>query len=434
MKINVTEVNAYSREMSVHVPWAELEDDFNKNAKNFSKKVKLQGFRPGKVPVKVLLKHYQPAMEGDFVENALNKFYLMALKEEDLLPVNKAEVEKVDFHYEGDMSFTAKFEIEPAVKLPKLRKRAFKIQKTNYVHDQEDVDNVIRDLRRNHSTMETVETGAEEGHFVLADLQKLDATGVPIIGKKLEKQYLKVGGGVIKDENLDKLKGAKPDDTLRMHLTENEQGEKSEYDVSVINVEKEVLPEINEEFIQKVDPEAKTEEELRANVEIRIKDNYEHRSKEAFERQLSDALIEKVNPDFPPSMVESYLDHMIEDMKQSGQPGAEDLDETKVRETYRSVAERNMKWFLVRKALIKDNELEVTKDDVQAEVQKLMDRSPDHAKEIEKYYKKPSNRTRIEDDLMEKKILDYLQQFAKIKEVDVKTKDLRKQEEHEHDH
>ncbi len=206
MKINVTEVNAYSREMSVHVPWAELEDDFNKNAKNFSKKVKLQGFRPGKVPVKVLLKHYQPAMEADFVENALNKFYLMALKEEDLLPVNKAEVEKVDFHYEGDMSFTAKFEIEPEVKLPKLRKRAFKIQRTNYIHDQEDIDNVINDLRRNHSTMETVETGAEEGHFVLADLQKLDATGVPIIGKKLEKQYLKVGGGVIKDENLEKLK------------------------------------------------------------------------------------------------------------------------------------------------------------------------------------------------------------------------------------
>jgi len=434
VEINVIKINSYSREMSVNITWAELEDDFSKNAKNFSKKVKLQGFRPGKVPVKILLKQFKPAMEADFVENALNKYYLLALKEKELLPVNKAEVEKVDFHYESDMSFTAKFEIEPEIKLPKLRKRAFKIQKTNYVHDQEDVDNVIRDLRRNHATMETVEAGAEEGHFVLADLQKLDTTGVPIIGKKLEKQYLKVGGGVIKDENLDKLKGAKPGDKIRMHLTENEQGEKSEYEVSVINVEKEVLPEINEEFIQKVDPAAKTEEELRANVETRIKDNYKHRSQEAFERQLSDALIEKVDPEFPPSMVDSYLDHMIEDMKQSGQPGAEDVDEAKVRETYQSVAERNMKWFLVRKAIINENEFAVTKDDVQAEIQKLLDRSPNSAKEIEKYYKKPSNRTRIEDDLMEKKILDYLQQFAKIKEVDVKTKDLRQQETHEHEH
>ena len=432
MEINVKEMNSYSREMTVHVPWAELEDSFNKHAKKFSKKVNLRGFRPGKIPMKVLLKQFKPAMEADFVEHALNLYYLQALKEKDLLPVNKAEVEKVDFEHEGDMSFTAKFEIEPEMTLPKLRKRALKVQKTNYVHDIEDVDNVIRDLRRNHASMETVETGAEEGNFILADLQKVDPSGLPIIGKKLEKKYLKVGGGVIKDENLDKLKGAKPEDKIRMHLPENEQGEKSEYEVTVINVEKEVLPEINEEFIKKVDPEAKTEEELRASVETRIVDNYQNRSKEAFERQLSDAMIEKVNPEFPPSMVESYLDHMVEDIKQSKQPGAEDLDEAKVRETYQSVAERNMKWFLVRKAIIKENELEVTKDEVQAEVQRLIDRSPDHAKEIEKYYKKPSNRTRIEDDLMEKKILDYLQKFAKIKEVDVKTKDLRQQEAHEH--
>ena len=432
MEINVKEMNSYSREMTVHVPWAELEDSFNKHAKKFSKKVNLRGFRPGKIPMKVLLKQFKPAMEADFVEHALNLYYLQALKEKDLLPVNKAEVEKVDFEHEGDISFTAKFEIEPEMTLPKLRKRALKVQKTNYVHDIEDVENVIRDLRRNHASMETVETGAEEGNFILADLQKVDPSGLPIIGKKLEKQYLKVGGGVIKDENLDKLKGAKPEDKIRMHLPENEQGEKSEYEVTVINVEKEVLPEINEEFIKKVDPEAKTEEELRASVETRIVDNYQHRSQEAFERQLSDAMIEKVNPEFPPSMVESYLDHMVEDIKQSKQPGAEDLDEAKVRETYQSVAERNMKWFLVRKAIIKENELEVTKDEVQAEVQRLIDRSPDHAKEIEKYYKKPSNRTRIEDDLMEKKILDYLQKFAKIKEVDVKTKDLRQQEAHQH--
>jgi len=432
VEINVKEMNSYSREMTVHVPWDELEDSFNKHAKKFSKKVNLRGFRPGKIPMKVLLKQFKPAMEADFVEHALNLYYLQALKEKDLLPVNKAEVEKVDFEHEGDMSFTAKFEIEPEMTLPKLRKRALKVQKTNYVHDIEDVENVIRDLRRNHASMETVETGAEEGNFILADLQKVDPSGLPIIGKKLEKKYLKVGGGVIKDENLDKLKGAKPEDKIRMHLPENEQGEKSEYEVTVINVEKEVLPEINEEFIKKVDPEAKTEEELRASVETRIVDNYQHRSQEAFERQLSDAMIEKVNPEFPPSMVESYLDHMVEDIKQSKQPGAEDLDEAKVRETYQSVAERNMKWFLVRKAIIKENELEVTKDEVQAEVQRLIDRSPDHAKEIEKYYKKPSNRTRIEDDLMEKKILDYLQKFAKIKEVDVKTKDLRQQEAHEH--
>ncbi len=433
MDINIKEKNSYSREMSVQIPWEELQKDFYKHVKYFNKKIQLPGFRPGKVPVKVLLKQFLPTIEADFIEHALNTYYLKALKEKELLPVNKAEVEKVDFHFEGDLSFTAKFEIEPDLILPKLKKKSLKVQKTTYIHDSVDVDYVIHDLQRNHSTMETVEDGADEGHFVLTDLQKLDQSGVPIIGKKLEKQYLKVGGGVIKDENLDRLKGAKAGDKIRMYLTVNEQGEKSEYDVSVINVEKEVLPEINEDFIKMVDPDASTEDEFRANVETRIKDNYKHRSLEAFERQLSDAMIELVNPEFPPSMVDSYLDHIVEDVKKSGQPGAENVDEAKVRETYQSVAERNLKWFMVRKALISQHDINVTQEEVEAEIQQLLARSPQHTQEIVKYYKKPSNRTRIEDDLFEKKILDCIQQFAKIKEVEVKTKDLRQQEVHDHD-
>lgn len=434
VEINIKKINNYTREMSVNVPWNELENDFNINSRQFNKKIRLPGFRPGKIPEKVLLKQFKPALEEDFAESALNKFYILALKEKDLLPVNKAAVEKVDFKHEGDLSFTAKFEIEPKIEIPKLKSNTLKVQKTKYIHNQEDIDHVILDLQRRFATMETVESGAEEGHFVLADLQKLDSTGIPIIGKKLTKRYLQVGGGVIKDENLAKLKGAKAQDKIRMFLTENEQGVKSEYEVTVINVEKEVLPAVDETFIKNVDPEAGTVEEFHKNIELRIKDNYEIRSREAFERQLSDALIEKVDPEYPPSMVESYLDHIVEDVKNSGQPKAKQVDETKIRETYKSLAIRNLKWFLVRKAIINENNFAISTDEVQQEIQRLIDRSPAHSKEIEQYYKKPSNRTRIEDDLLEKKILDYLQQFAQIKEVEIQTKDLRAQEEHNHEH
>ena len=71
MEINVKEINTYSREMSVQVSWAELEEGFNKHAKKFSKKVNLPGFRPGKVPMKVLMKQFKPAMEADFCGGCL---------------------------------------------------------------------------------------------------------------------------------------------------------------------------------------------------------------------------------------------------------------------------------------------------------------------------------------------------------------------------
>jgi len=93
-----------------------------------------------------------------------------------------------------------------------------------------------------------------------------------------------------------------------------------------------------------------------------------------------------------------------------------------------------MKWYLVRRAIINSQDnIAVSKDDVEKEIEKLLERSPDNAKEIKKYYKKPSNRQRIEDDLLEKKVLEYLTKFAKIKDVKVHTKLLREEAAKERD-
>jgi FKBP-type peptidyl-prolyl cis-trans isomerase (trigger factor) len=137
-------------------------------------------------------------------------------------------------------------------------------------------------------------------------------------------------------------------------------------------------------------------------------------------------MIDFVSPEFAPAMVDSYLEHIIEEAK--AQEQEKDLDEDKIRESYRPVAERNMKWYLVRRAIINSHDtIAVSKNDVEKEIETLIERSPDHAKEIKKYYKKPSNRQRVEDDLLEKKVLDYLTEFAKIKDVKVHTKVLREE-------
>ena len=141
-------------------------------------------------------------------------------------------------------------------------------------------------------------------------------------------------------------------------------------------------------------------------------------------------MIDYVKTEFAPAMVDSYLDHLIQETKEQQQ--SQDIDENNIRETYKAVAERNMKWYLIRKAIIADqNNIGASKEEVEEEIQKLLERSPDHSKEIKKYYKKPSNRQRIEDDLIEKKVLNYLEDFAKIKDVKVHTKVLREEAEKE---
>ena len=426
MKIKVNKTNEYTRELEINIPWSELESDFNAAIKKFSKKVKMPGFRAGKIPRDRLMQQFQANIEAEFMENNFQKYYLMAVQQEELLPVNKAEISEVHFHMNEHFSFKAVFEIEPEAVIPKLKKYSLSVQRTIYIHDEHDIEDAIMQLRKPHATIATVEDGAIEGDYLICTLQKLDESGVPIIGKKFEKQYLRVGKGSFTDNQKEKLIGLKPGDSNRVILPVNEEGENAEYELTVGNVEREILPEINEEFLKRINSDLDSIDALTSDVEKKIKANFEERSRTAYERDLSDALIDLASPSFAPSMVENYLANLIEDVKKQNK--GEPMDEEKVREHYTPVAERNVKWYSLRNKLIETQDIAASKENVEDYIEKLVERTPQSEKEIRKFYKKPSNRKRVSDDLVEKKILEYLEQFAKVKEVEVYTKDLRGQD------
>ncbi|HIB04420.1 MAG TPA: trigger factor [Candidatus Marinimicrobia bacterium] len=426
MKIKVNKTNDYARELEIDIPWSELESDFNTTIKKFSKKVKMPGFRAGKIPRNRLMQQFQANIEAEFMENNFQKYYLMAVQQEELLPVNKAEISDVHFHMNEHFSFKAVFEIEPEAVIPKLKRNSLSVQRTIYIHDEHDIEDAIMQLRKSHSTIATVEDGAIEGDYLICTLQKLDESGVPIIGKKFEKQYLRVGKGSFTDNQKEKLIGLKPGDSTRVILPVNQEGENAEYELTVGNVEREILPEINEEFLKRINPDLDSIDALTSDVEKKIKANFEERSRTAYERDLSDALIDLASPSFAPSMVENYLANLTEDVKKQNK--GEPMDEEKVREHYTPVAERNVKWYSLRNKLIETQDIAASKENVEDYIEKLVERTPQSEKEIRKFYKKPSNRKRVSDDLVEKKILEYLEQFAKVKEVEVYTKDLRGQD------
>ena len=423
MQVVAKNINDYTRELKVDLTWEEVQPNFNKAAKAFSKKIKMPGFRPGRVPMERLLSQFQANIEAEFMDANFQKYYLAAVQEKKLMPVNKAEIKDVDFRMNQDFSFTATFEVEPEIVIPNMKKNSLQVNRTNYLHDDQDIEDAILQLRKAQASIVTIEDGAKEGDYLVCSLQKLDDSGVPIIGKKFENQYLRVGNGSFTDDQKDKLIGLKSGETARLRLPVNEDGGDADYDLVVDRVERENLPELNDDFIKTVNPDLNSVDSLRKDVEKKIIENFKERSQTAYERELSDKAIDFVNPAFAPSMVENYLENLVEDVKK--QNNGEPLDESKVKEQYKSVAERNVKWYAIRKEIINSQEMKVEKEDVEEEILRLIQRTPKSEKEIKKFYKKPSNKKRIEDDLMEKKILNYLEQFTQVKEVDVETKKLR---------
>ena len=425
MDIKLKEINSYEKEIMINLNWNEIEKDFEKAIRKFSKRIKLPGFRPGKIPRKVLMNQFQSAIEADFIESSLNNYYLQALKEKEMVPVNMGSVSDVDFDHGGHFKFKVTFEVEPQIKLPRMKKNLLKVEKTIYVCDDEDINLAIEEVRNGHAQVKTIEDGAQSGDFVVCDLQEIDTSGVPIIGKKLETRYVKVGQPPFDNENEKKLLGIKPKDSVKVVVPIDENNNLSNFELLVKNVERQILPELNDDFVKLVDPKSKDMLEYRDKVKENLDKAYDNRSEEALNQSLSDAMIEKINPEFPPSMAESYLGHIIEDISKNNK----EMDKEKAKEIYKPMAERNLKWYLIRNAIIESQSFEISKDDISQEIEDRKEVNPDHAKDIDNYFKKPSNRSRLSDDLMEKKILAYLKEFAKIKEVKVATKDLRKQSE-----
>ena len=426
MKITLKEISSVSQEIALDLDWSDIKNDFEKSIKSFSKKIKISGFRPGRVPRKILMDRFQPSIESEFIENSVNQYYLKALKEKRITPVNMGSVSDIDFKFEEYFRFKVSFEIEPKISLPKLKKNSFKVEETQYILDEEDVKIAVDEVRYRSAEIKTIEDGSKIDDFIVCDLQEIDTSGVPIIGQKLETRYIKIGQPPFDGSVGEKLIGSKPNQKVVVEIPKDEAGTMATFELNIKNIERQILPKLDENFVKSVDPDAASLENYKERVKEKLEKAYKEKAEESFSQQLFDAVIKKVNPEFPQSMMDSYLNQMVEEVMNRNQG---QLEREKVVETYKPIAEQNLKWYLVRKAIIDQQEMSVLEDELLKFIQDKKDQNPEQKKEIEKFYKKPSNKDRAKDSMMEKKILAYLKEYAKIKEVKVYTKDLRKQSE-----
>ncbi len=425
MKTNLKKFNDYTQRITVSVPWEDLESAFEDHIRRFTKKVRLPGFRKGKVPKKVVIQNFGPELEAEFAQNSIELHYAEALQEHKLVPVNRATIEDLSFSEGSSLNFTATLEVEPEVKLPKYQ-RKMKVKKNVYTPDETDVDGYIEEVRRQFAELKTVESGSQKGHLLLVDMQELDSSGIPIIGKKVEDRYLLIGDGVFGGNNLARLTGLKVDDTAVIEAEAGSEGGTAKYQVTVKNVQEEIFPELDEEFIKKVDGEATDEASFRQNVQKRIEERLDRESEGHLNEAIVDYFIQSAKLEPPPSMVDNMIDNAIEQAKSNN---GKTFDEEKYRTDARPSVTRSVKWYLLRKALVEAEELSVQDEELDSHIEEILESSKDEKGQVRRYYKKSSNRERLRDDLLDGKLFEKLKEYAKVSEVAIATSELRKQRE-----
>jgi len=424
MKTKIKNINDFTKELTCIVPWEELEDlfkeEFNKVKSNHTPK----GGRKGKVfgrDLELFKKNYSTAIEATFAEKSLNQFYHKALQEENLNPIDQAKVSKLDFSEGKELTFTLTFEVIPDIKLPNYEKK-FKVKMVKYVQADDDVNHALEELRQQHSNLKTIDDGAKSGNFINADFQELDESDIPIIGKKLDKQYIKLGVGAFSGSSEKDLLGVKPEDKRKVTINYGE-GKTSRYEISINKVEEQILPDLDDGFASTVSPDLKTLDDLKAqikdNIQKSIDDDYEKRKRESFITHF----VQKTKFKAPESMVNRYVEKFIEEEQKKNK----DLDVDKLKEDSKEMADFNVKWYIIKDRLITKSKVSVNNDDIDNEIKKVIDESNEEQGKIEEFFSNPSNRESLSSNLLNEKLFTYINEYAIISNSEKSTEELRKQ-------
>jgi len=421
MKTSLKNKDSFTRSLDVTVPWALLKDDFAKEFNNQKKKFKIPGFRAGKVPSNIVKKEIGPAVEANFAELSLNKYYQEALMELKIIPINQAQITKLEFHEESDLKFTAIFEVRPDFKLPSYQK-SIKIKIDKYKVSKDDIAHSLNELQNSQAKLESVEKAAL-GNYVLADFQELDSNGIAIIGRKIEKQYIKLGEANFNEAISKPIVGKKVSDKIVIDLPFGEE-KVTKFEMEIKKIEKQILPEVNDDFAKSVSPDFKNVKDLEKKLEDNISKNLNDDFEKRLQQKIIDYFTDKTKVDAPKSMRDSFLNNLFESERKK--QGNENIKEEDFKKEMLPYAEKNIKWLFVRDKLVNVENIKLEDKAVENFIKKTISDNKQQKEDIEKYYSNEENKQNLASSLITEKLFECIKNYANIKIIEKSTDELRK--------
>ena len=142
METNLKEINSYTRQLDITIAWELIQDEYEKEFSHARSSYSMKGFRKGKVPENIVKKNLGPSIEAHFAEDSINTYYRKALDELELAPINQASIDNLEFSEGLALSFSARFEVNPKIELPKYQKK-FKVKAVRYIPENEDIEQAL---------------------------------------------------------------------------------------------------------------------------------------------------------------------------------------------------------------------------------------------------------------------------------------------------
>lgn len=422
--------------LTVEVPAEEVWSGFETELQKLQKETVLPGFRRGKVPLSILRQKFGKAVEADILHQRLGEFYGKALAEAGIgEAVSPPEISLIQAEMHESLIFKATVETEPPAELAAYE--GLTVVRERVSVGDEAVDKHIERLRERQAVIHDDPSPAGAESLLEVDLQELDSARLPVIGHKREGVLIDLSRS--SPELRDSLVGIKASESrnvsiLKPSASPQEEKKYEHFQVNVKAVKRVELPELNDDFAKSVDAGLQDMKDLRQAVRRLLQDEVDGLSYQRVSHLLVHQVVDNTRLDVPEGMLKDYIDRLVEDARKKVQARGEQFDEGLYRDRLRGSAVWNLKWYLTRKKIAAKEGLTVREEDLESEYERMAVASKKDIKQIKAMFAEGRRRDQLEDDLLERKVLQHLMSKARVIDRTVSYEEFFAEEEANREH
>ncbi|PYS28085.1 MAG: trigger factor [Acidobacteria bacterium] len=427
MKAELIDVSECKKNLEIEIPQEDVDAEINHIAQELARKARVPGFRPGKAPVGVVKTRYRDEIVSEMMQHLLPKYFGAAIETRKLDIVQAPQYEGIDYTSGQPLRFKAVFEIYPALDVTNYV--GIPVEEVSSKVEDSEVEGQLKKLQEDMAELVPVE---EDRSVKEGDFTEISFTGTfpesdqpPVTA---EKAVCEIGGRTTLKEFTENLLGTRVNDEKTFGVSYRPDypekrlaGKTVEYKVKVEAIKQKELPDIDDEFAQRLG-DYKTLDGLKAKIREDLGKHKAEHAQEQMREKLLEWLEDNNEFELPESLVERQLQirvqRLVRDLARQGiNPQRLDVDWGRIREDQQQQAVRDVKGSLILEHVSEKENIDVTNEEIDAEIEKIAAETKRPLEKVREVLTRDDGLDRLKTQIRNKKTLDFLQERARVQNV-----------------
>ncbi len=418
MDVNVEEINALTRKITVTLPADIVQSKLNEAYDKLKKETKMKGFRRGKVPRSVIIKYYKAQVEGETGEKLVQDNYFDAVEKNGVDPIVHPDIKDIKYNEDGTFTFIVEVDVRPEFELAQYK--GLEVEKEDILVTDEEIQLELAEMQKNVAVLRSVtDRPIQKDDVVIVDFQGSNE-GTPMPQVKNENYSVDVGSGNMGVEFEEKMigmnkgeEGTQEIDFPEAHPNPMLKGKKVEFRIVIKDIKERVLAELNDEFAKDAGEEFKTLDDLKQSIKDRITQKREESAEGVITDRIMQKLLELHEFEVPKRLVAFEIEQMIKQTEQKFEQSgmsleAAGLSREKLAEQNAEMAGRRVRGDFVLKKIAEVEEIKVVEEDMERGLKRIGDMYNMSVAKVKEYFQNRDDLLPLMNELLNEKILAFL--------------------------